>query len=112
MPEPKDHNAMPEGLSADGQRAHEVIMGVLQRFDMTYTGGCTSFYSPAQWKERGEDYCCESLLIVVYDGGDLSSFFSYIHGTTKLQEAMEIALGEAGFYIEPGTHWYSGIYKS
>ena len=70
-----------------------------------------SFYTPAEWKARGERYGLQSELIVVHDGGDLASFFNPDYGSWKLQSAMNEALEKAGYYAEPCTTWYTAIYK-
>lgn len=70
-----------------------------------------SFYSPKEWKARGERYGLQSELIVVHDGGDLASFFNPDYGSWKLQSAMNEALEKVGYYAEPCTTWYTAIYK-
>jgi hypothetical protein len=70
-----------------------------------------SFYTPKEWKDRGERYGLQSELIVVHDGGDLASFFNPDYGSWKLQSAMDAALEKVGYYAEPCTSWYTAIYK-
>ena len=77
--------------------------------DVDTTG--RSFYTPAEWKSRGEQYGLKSELIVVHDGGDLASFFNPDYGSWKLQSAMNVALEKVGYYAEPCTTWYTAIYK-
>lgn len=107
-----DFNAKPEGLSPAGERAYEAIMKVLRAHEATETGGCTSFYSPEQWKDRGEEYGRNAELIVVYDGGDLGQFFSLGHSypSYKTYEVMRKALETAGLYFEECTGWYAAVY--
>jgi len=107
-----DNNAMPEGLNPRGRRAYAVIMKVLTKHNATQTGGCKTFYSPAEWKARGESYCQGAELIVVYDGGDVGPFFGLDHERYSLREEMEQALRTIGLYTEEGTCWYSGVYRS
>ena len=103
----------PEGLSAAGRKAYEVIMGVLKDAEMTYTGGCKAFYSPKEWADRGEEYGLKSELIVVYDGGSVGRCFSldadmmsgYVF-TTRMHEA----LAEIGMFPEECRGWYAAIY--
>lgn len=105
----------PEGLSDDGRKAHAKIVEVLTACELTYTGGCRAFYTPAEWRERGEKYGGESELIVVYDGGDLRHFFNldtdmetgYVF-ITKMHEALEAI----GFRSEECTGWYCAIYRN
>ncbi len=101
-------NEMPVGLSSKGKRAYKAIIKALG--DNTDTGGCKTFYSPAEWKARGEEYCTRAELIVVYDGGSVAPYFEYDYGQYPLIELMNKALEEVGLYSEPGTCWYSGIY--
>jgi hypothetical protein len=113
----EDLNAMPEGLSTKGRQAYKVIMDAMTLVTGTVdTGGCKTFYSPAQWKARGEQYCHGAELIVVYDGGDVAGFFNYEYAMAfdnySLINDMDQQLSNAGFYGEQGTNWYSGIYES
>lgn len=100
----------PTDLSEKGNLAYDAIMKVLRDRDALYTGGCTGFYSPMAWKERGETYGTESFLVVVYDGGDLTSFF---RGGECDKDYMKMvrALEEIGLYFEECTHWYAAIYE-
>lgn len=108
----------PEGLDADGERAHGIVVAFLKARGMTYTGGCKVFYSPKEWRERGEKYGRESVLIVAHDGGDHARAFSFdachVHGRAEEYEpceAMQDALGEAGCFAEQCTCWHSAVYK-
>lgn len=71
-----------------------------------------NFYSPAEWRARGERYGLQSELIVVHDGGDLASFFNPDYMCWNLQTTMNEALEKAGYYAEPCTSWYTAIYKT
>jgi hypothetical protein len=129
----------PEGLSPAGERAYETIISHLKKqfgdsFDEFSTGGCKAFYSPEEWRERGEMYGKKSELIVVYDGGELRPFFNMdsayesslmyadflnenglsLPGDYNMWstcEIMQAALREAGVYAEECTGWYAAIYK-
>lgn len=109
-----EFNAMPKGLSRKGQEAYGIIMEVLRAHDGEDTGGCKSFYSPAEWKARGEEYGTESELVVVYDGGDLRPFFNMddAYPGYDLHEKMRQALAKAGLYAEECTGWYGAVYRS
>ena len=100
---------IPAGLRK-GQKAADVILAMLRMDDNLDTGGCRAFYSPAEWKRRGEEYGTKSLLVVVYDGGDLYHYFSYMSESHERRERMEKALDAAGFWVEPCTNWYSAVY--
>lgn len=101
----------PAGLSDKGNAAYEAIVAFLTKNDLTYTGGCKAFYSPAEWKDRGEEYGLESLLIVCHDGGDLSALCYGNGDHVPLQNAFVGALKAAGLYCQPCTCWYSAIYE-
>ena len=124
---------MPAGLSADGVKAYEAIKKCLNNFEGFDTGGCQSFYSPTEWEAKGEQYGTKSVLVVVYDGSDLRSYFNmdaaYEGGCLladflrsegkptsgincyetieKVQEALKVA----GFFVEECTGWYAAVYK-
>lgn len=110
----KNLNARPKKLTRLGGKAHTTIMRVLKSCELTDTGGCKSFYSPKEWKERNERYGTESELIVVYDGGDLRPFFNINEAMEwgyTFSEKMRLALEEIGLYTEECTGWYCAVYK-
>lgn len=100
----------PDNLSNKGKKAHAAIVAFLEKHDLTYTGGCKAFYSPTEWKEMGEDYGCDSELIVCHDGGDHGDAFSWDRENYKTIEAMNEALEKIGLYSEQCTCWYTAIY--
>lgn len=102
---------VPKGLSRKGRAAAYAIRKVLADFGMEDTGGCRTFYTPKEWDERGEAYGHKSLLVVVYDGGDLYNFLSYNTDFGKGRDAMAEALANVGVYAESCTGWYSAIYE-
>jgi hypothetical protein len=126
--------AMPDDLDAHGKRAYVAIKKHLGNFDDLSTGGCTSFYSPKEWEDRGEDYGKGSKLIVVYDGGELRPYFNmdacydghcmlmdFLVSEGKdvsnvkpydLYENMQDALGKEGLYFEECTGWYAAVYMN
>jgi len=71
-----------------------------------------NFYTPAEWRARGERYGLKSELIVVHDGGDLAPFFNPDYMCWSLHTAMNETLEKAGYYAEPCTSWYTAIYKT
>lgn len=101
----------PANLSETGAVAYSTIMNVLNKYEAE-SGGCKTFYSPAEWKERGEDYGKNSHLIIVYDGGDVGSFFNMNHERYKLYDEMQTALSEIGLYFEECTGWYAAVYSA
>lgn len=105
---------MPEGLSDLGMKAYNEVMRTLNAFNKTYTGGCKAFYSPQEWKDRGEKYGLKSHLIVVYDGGDLSRFFNSGCAMMDGFRSYEFMISELKYsklYFEECTNWYSAIYE-
>lgn len=96
---------------AERRLAYDSIISVLKAHDALDTGGCRAFYSPQEWKDRDEEYGRNSVLIVVHDGGDHAPFFNYSYECYSLMEAMNAGLGQAGFYAEQCTAWYTAIYK-
>ena len=103
----EDLNTMPVGLSAKGKKAYKAIMNVITETGALDTGGCKTFYSPAEWKARKEEYCLGAELIVVYDGGAVAPFFNYDYECYPLIDLMDKELGKVGLYSEQGTCWYS-----
>lgn len=104
--------AMPAGLSPIGVEAWHVITAYLKANGLTWTGGCRAFYSPAEWRGRGEQYGCDSELIVVYDGGQVREPFDPNGGSCAHEDEMARALREIGAYPERCACWYSAIYLS
>lgn len=105
-----DDLAMPAGLSPIGVEAWRVITAYLSANGLTWTGGCRAFYSPAEWRERGEDYGLRSELIVVYDGGQVREPFDPSGSSWTHEDEMARALREIGVYPERCACWYSAIY--
>jgi hypothetical protein len=103
--------AVPPDISERGQEAYNVIMQFLTDNDMTDTGGCKAFYSPAEWLERGEQYGLKSLLVVVHDGGCLAPICNMDYGNYVLHDSLQAKLHAAGFFLEGCTSWYSAVYE-
>lgn len=108
VPVATDDLREPEGLSDKGRAAYVIIKAILRKHEIAWTGGCRTFYSPAEWRERGEKYGGDAELIVVYDGSDVGATMK-IDGA--LYEETRTALGGlAGLFAEECTHWYAAIY--
>jgi len=105
---------IPNDLSELGHKAAEVIIKTARDHigKEASGGGCRAFYSPEEWTERGESFGTTSELVVVHDGGDLATMFSYMYGNVDLQESVSRALEEIGCWYESCTCWYTAIYKS
>lgn len=108
--------AKPENLNKEGLKAYRAIMKLFKDensknpFNID-SGGCTTFYSPKQWAERGESYGRNSALIICHDGGDVANYFNYDCGSYGAIKKMDKALREVGLYAECCTAWYTAIYK-
>ena len=107
---------IPKGLSRLGRRAAQTILRVMQEQAKEMgsefsTGGCKLFYSPKEWKDRGEEYGTESLLVVVHDGGDAAYWFNYDYMAYSMIDKMTKELQEKlNVYAEQCTCWYTAIY--
>lgn len=102
---------IPEGLSPLGHLAAETIRTFLTEHDLLIHGGGGKFYTPEQWRDRGEQWGGDSLLIVIHDGGDHSGAFNLDHGMYTLHEAMVQRLADVGVFAEQATSWYSTIWE-
>lgn len=101
----------PDNLSELGEKAYNAILQFLQEHEITETGGCKAFYSPTEWKEKGETYGLGSELVVCHDGGDHALAFCHEKEAYSIMELMSKALEPLGLYSEQCTGWYSAIYK-
>ena len=99
----------PKYLTRKGKLAYQAVMSVVARHGLQYSGGCKVFYSPKQWRDRGEEYGTSSHLIVVYDGGSHREIFEPEYGF-QVQEELNVELRKHGLYFEHCTGWYSAIY--
>lgn len=99
----------PTNLSDTGISAYSAVMKILNKYKVE-TGGCKTFYSPAEWKDRVENYGNNSHLIIVYDGGDVKHFFNMDYQCYELYDEMQKSLQKIGLYFEECTNWYSAIY--
>ena len=98
----------PEGLSALGSAAYDEAMKLVREHGLDPCG-CKTFYSPQEWRARGERYgLLHSHLIIVYDGGDIGSI-AQLSG--RHNQAFIDALSRHGLYVEEGTGWYACIHN-
>jgi hypothetical protein len=103
--------AKPEGLSEMGEQAYDTIIAFLAEKMWGDTGGCKAFYSPQEWRDRGESYGTDSELVVVYDGGDLWYIFNMDAMLYEIHEAMMEKFHPLDMFCEACTGWYSAIYE-
>ena len=73
-------------------------------------GGCRAYYTPKEWRERGELYGRESALILCHDGGDLAPFLNLDYGNYKGFDDFYQMMRELGYYTEACTSWYTAVY--
>jgi hypothetical protein len=102
--------SIPKGLSSIGLKVAKAIRSYAKKRNLE-TGGCTTFYSTQQWKDRREEFGTESELVIVHDGGDIAKFFNYDYQDYTEIERMNKLLKKYGVYFESCTSWYSAIYK-
>ena len=106
---------IPKGLSKHGRAVATTIMRVLRAKSpdgKPDAGGCKVFYTPQEWTARGEQYGCDSELIIVYDGGEHARFFDYNEECYKDISTMEDAvIDNTECFIEACTCWYAAAYK-
>jgi hypothetical protein len=101
---------VPTGLSKKGREAAKVILDFLEESGLTDHGGGGKFYTPKEWRERGESYGTNSLLVITHDGGDHAAAFSYDYEAYRVMEELGRRLRRIGVYAEQCTSWYSAIY--
>ena len=71
--------------------------------DLTDTG----FYTPEQWRDRGETWCLNADLIMTYEGG----LYEVINvHYPALFDSFFNTIQSIGYWFECGTHWYCGFY--
>lgn len=109
---------IPAGLDAKGRKAAQAIIKLLKKHGADDLGS-NRFYTPQQWRDRGEEYGRNSVLVITYDGGDHRRFFNmdacYRTGRASdydSWEEMQEVLREAGFYFEECTCWYAAVYAA
>ncbi len=102
---------LPTTMTKRQREAADIVMRVAQHIEpRTLDNGCRDFYTPDEWRARGESYGLNGALIVVHDGGNLAPLFNWDYGVGNSVSATGKALEAAGFYVEQCTSWYSAIY--
>jgi hypothetical protein len=84
--------------------AEQAFIEVIESMGMDLEG--LSFYSPKQWRDRGESYCLDADLIVVFEEHMLYEMLLEGIVSDLIDE-----LGARGYWFEQGTSWYLGVYK-
>lgn len=86
---------------------HKAVFGQ----DKEPSAGGKMFYTPKEWKARGELYGTKALVVVVHDGGDHAPYFNWDYECYKAVEGLTEELAKIGCFPEQCTCWYSAIYK-
>jgi hypothetical protein len=112
LPTPAESLACPEGLTSAGKRAHKEVTKFLNRFTCNgefplNPGGCQTFYSPAAWSKREGKLLKGAVLVIVFDGGDVSEHLSY-NGDYNSADQFSAHMEAAGFRYEAENCW-SGV---
>lgn len=115
---PRTTFEIPTGLTRDARKLAYAIRNYLSSEGVEDTSSGRAFYSPGEWRDRGEQYGTRSALVVVYDGNGVAPYFS-LDATAPpwskpeayhRYEAMMSLCREHGFYFEEATGWYACIY--
>ena len=102
---------LPTTMTDRQREAVDIVMRVAQELEpRTLDNGCRDFYTPAEWRARGEAYGHDGVLIVVHDGGNLAPLFNHDYGCSSWVRAMRKSLEAVGFYVEACTPWYSAVF--
>lgn len=115
MPTTLDQIKIPTGLSAKGRKAAYAILRTLKAHKVDYISSVPNarlFYTPQEWRDRGEQYGTESELVVLYEEGDHRRFFAMggEPADYRTHEAMRAALDVVGVYHEECNGWYGAVY--
>jgi hypothetical protein len=102
---------IPDDLSPQGKTAAGIILRLLQRHRLLFTGGCAVFKTPAAFEALGWHGLRGAELIICYDGGDAKYLCSLDGGRYQINEEMQRTLHGAGLYLEEGFSWCAGVYK-
>lgn len=105
------HWDIPKTLTRAGRKAAEAIRDFCIERGLTHAE-CRVFYSPEEWRARGERHATSSLLVVVYDGAAVRRALSFDGGDYATVEALRQVLDPLDVFSEECTGWYSGIYNA
>lgn len=100
---------LPEGRD-ETRRAAKIVRDYLVRHEVIEHGGGGKFYTPAEWRDRGESYGLDALVIVTHDGGDHAGCFNWDYEQYGLLEGLMEHLRGHGLWMEQCTSWYTAIF--
>lgn len=110
----KDNWAVPTGLSRKARKLAVAIAKLAKQRD--WNAGQKVFWSPKEWKEKGEHHGLNAELVILHEGGNHAPFFSLDHsydtGSYDQYEEQLKFLSQYGFFCEGLYTWSSGIYES
>jgi len=71
----------------------------------------TAFYTPEEWKARGEVHCTKSKLVMTYEG-EINHVINGYTDDPMNYATLVATLDKLGYWFECGTSWYCGFYKN
>lgn len=77
------------------------------------SGSGRVFLTPHEWNARGERVSVgpSCVLVLLHDGGDLSTQSDYAYDSSSLRSALTGLLDTKGFYFEELNCWATGVYR-
>ena len=109
----KDNWAVPTGLSRKARKLALALAKLAK--ERNWNAGQKVFWSPKEWRDKGEPYGRNSALVILHEGGDHAPFFSldhsYYDGSYNQYEEQVRFLSEYGFWLEGLYTWSSAIYE-
>lgn len=91
----------------------DIFVKVAKEFTGEVSAELKTFWTPEEWKDKGEDYGTESELVVCYDGlNSFSHICDTMSGSISAHEKLQDELFKAGYFFEQCTNWYGAVYKS
>ena len=110
----KDNWAVPTGLSRKARKLALALAKLAK--ERNWNAGQKVFWSPKQWRDKGEPYGENSSLIILHEGGDHAPFFSmdysYEAGSYDQYEEQLKFLSGYGFWSEGIYRWSTAIYEN
>jgi hypothetical protein len=84
-------------------------LGVQQWLVHHELDGDTSFFTPEEWRARGEEYCTGAKVILTFEGGLFSVMNGYLD-SDELYEEFDRFVRGFGYFFELGNAWNMGFY--
>jgi hypothetical protein len=95
----QDTFAIPDDITPRAREAAEIILAQARALNISAEGEGRLFYTPAEWRKRGERYGLNADLIVVHEDGLKLAILN----------AARSDLEKRRFYCEEAETWYSII---